>query len=450
MSDSKPPHRTSSYARLKAKLIRNPSDIGHKKDWKRPDTPEAIVRHALHGGARAFLLAYGVRAGVNFCLYLLRVARKRAPLANILHASFQSLDALRFGAMFGSFSLLWKLINNGMRHYRGKEDRFNGMVAGSIAGLSILFEKKERRVDIAQQFFVRALQALYNAGKERDIVNFKNGDALLFALTSAQVLYAYTMQPQTLPPDFYSFMLKAARVPKDLLELNNLNVRGVPLDTLAVVDAVQKFRPTAHALKIAQTIPPYPPVLPCECIHPWVDGCNKTAIERFSKVFKSMLPVYGTLHFVPMLLLRTEHLKRDPVKLLSKTTVATMKSGAFLASFVMLYQYQICGHRNLVKAGLTTFNSKYLYWLAGFICSYISIFFEDKRRRTELALYVLPKALKSFYEICYQRKWIIRIKHFEVAMASFAMGVIMSFYQDEPDVLSGFVRKVMYQFFQKN
>lgn len=111
--------------------------------------------------------------------------------------------------------------------------------------------------------------------------------------------------------------------------------------------------------------------------------------------------------------------------MLTKTTIATMKSGAFLASFVMLYQYQICGHRNLIKAGFTTVNSKYLYWLAGFVCSYASIFFEDKRRRTELALYVLPKALKSFYEICYQRKWIIRVQHFEVIMASFAMGVIM-------------------------
>lgn len=60
--------------------------------------------------------------------------------------------------MFGSFSLLWKLINNGMRQYRGKEDRLNGMVAGAIAGLSILFEKKERRVDIAQQFFVRQVR----------------------------------------------------------------------------------------------------------------------------------------------------------------------------------------------------------------------------------------------------------------------------------------------------
>lgn len=136
--------------------------------------------------------------------------------------------------------------------------------------------------------------------------------------------------------------------------------------------------------------------------------------------------------------------------MIGKTTLATIKSGVFLASFVSIYQYQICGHRNLVKAGITTFNSKFIYWAAGFICSYIAIFFEDKKRRTELALYVLPKALKSFYEICYQRRLIIRIPHFEVMMGSFAMGVIMSFYQDEPDVLSSFVRRIMYQFFQAN
>lgn len=73
----------------------------------------------------------------------------------ILHASFKNLDTLRFAAMFGSFSFLWKSINNGMRIYRNKDDRLNGLVSGAIAGLSILFEKKERRVDIAQQLFVR-------------------------------------------------------------------------------------------------------------------------------------------------------------------------------------------------------------------------------------------------------------------------------------------------------
>jgi hypothetical protein len=48
-----------------------------------------------------------------------------------------------------------------------------------------------------------------------------------------------------------------------------------------------------------------------EALHPWIDGCHATAVERFANVFKSFLPVYGTLHFVPMLLLRTQHFKRE-------------------------------------------------------------------------------------------------------------------------------------------
>jgi hypothetical protein len=44
--------------------------------------------------------------------------------------------------------------------------------------------------------FLRALQAIYNAGKARNIFYFRNGDALLFAITCAQVLYAYTVRIQ--------------------------------------------------------------------------------------------------------------------------------------------------------------------------------------------------------------------------------------------------------------
>lgn len=40
-------------------------------------------------------------------------------------------------------------------------------------------------------------------------------------------------------------------------------------------------------------------------------------------------------------------------------------------------------------------------------------------------MYCLPIALKSFYQIAYQRKWIIHIKHFEVMMTSVAMAIIM-------------------------
>ncbi|KAI8337292.1 hypothetical protein BC941DRAFT_352914 [Chlamydoabsidia padenii] len=413
MSTTPPPIRVSSYQRLKEKLVRNPSERLDPKDWPRPDNLRVLINHAVKGGARAFVLAYGVRAGVNFCLYLLRVMRKRAPISNILVASFQNLDSLRFGAMFGSFAFLWKFINNGMRLYRGKDDRLNGLVGGAVAGLSILFEKKERRVDIAQQLLVR------------DIFYFKNGDAWLFGLTCAQVMYSYTMQPATLPPDFYSFMIKAARCPEEGLKLNAKNVRGLAITPDEVLNKIQKLRPTPRALTVAATIPLHPAATPCETFHPWLDSCNAVAVERFTKVFKSMMPVYGTLHFVPMILLRRKHLQKDPAKMISKTTWATLKSGAFLATFVTLYQYQVCMHRNLIDAGWIKFNHKYLYYIFGFICSYASIFLEDKRRRSELALYVLPKAVQSFYQILYQKHMMIKIKHFEVIMTSMAMGIIM-------------------------
>lgn len=110
---------------------------------------------------------------------------------------------------------------------------------------------------------------------------------------------------------------------------------------------------------------------------------------------------------------------------MSRTALATLKSCAFLALFVTIYQYQICMHRKVVGTGITSFNSKYLYGLFGFVCSASSIFLEEKKRRGELAMYCLPIALKSFYQIAYQRKWIVRIKHFEVMMTSVAMAIIM-------------------------
>ncbi|RCH78101.1 hypothetical protein CU098_000964, partial [Rhizopus stolonifer] len=59
----KGPIRTSSYQRLVEKLKRNPSERFEPEDWHRPKTYQQTTLHALQGGARAFILAFGVRAG---------------------------------------------------------------------------------------------------------------------------------------------------------------------------------------------------------------------------------------------------------------------------------------------------------------------------------------------------------------------------------------------------
>ena len=124
---------------------------------------------------------------------------------------------------------------------------------------------------------------------------------------------------------------------------------------------------------------------------------------------------------------------------------------------------------------------KLSYWLVGLLAAN-AIFIERKSRRSELALYTLPRAGDSLYEIMYQHKvseagwrWVGRggrawvahgfgvggallrgrtwqllhkVKHGEVGLFMLAMGAIMYFYEHEPDTLSPLPTQVLDRFLQ--
>ncbi|KAF9998549.1 hypothetical protein BGZ80_005522 [Entomortierella chlamydospora] len=408
------------------------------------DTYEGVLRHAVLGAIRSAGVSYGAKALVNLCLGMLKVMKGKVSFAKVLKDSFAGQDAIRFGSFFGTFSFLWKLVNNGLKLYRGTDDRVNGAIAGAIAGLSILIENHERRKTFAQQMFIRSMQGVYHAGKHRGQFSFRHGDALLFAFASAQVMYAYTMHPDTIPKEFFGFMVKTARVPAEALAINRNMVRGFPLDLKQVRAMIDRHRPTKLAIETVSNMSENASVLPCAALHPWIDSCKKNNVERFVQVTKEIFPVYATLNFVPLLVLRMKRLAKDPINVVSKTTFNTLRSSVFLAIFVAGYQTQICTHRNLLLAGLPLGNSKYLYWFIGLVCAGVSIMVEQESRRAELAMYVLPKAAESLYKILYNKKLVKGVKHWDVMMFSFAMSIIMSFYQKEQQVLSPFVTRLIY------
>ncbi|KAF9356513.1 hypothetical protein BGX26_005167 [Mortierella sp. AD094] len=408
------------------------------------NTYEGVLRHAVLGAIRSAGVSYGAKALVNLCLGMLKVMKGKVSFAKILKDSFAGQDAIRFGSFFGTFSFLWKLVNNGLKLYRGTDDRINGAIAGAIAGLSILIENHERRKTFAQQMFIRSMQGVYHAGKHRGQFSFRHGDALLFAVASAQVMYAYTMYPDTIPKEFFGFMVKTARVPAEALAINRNIVRGFPLDLKQVRALVDRYRPTKLTIETVSNLPENASVVPCAVLHPWIDSCKKNNMERFVQVTKEIFPVYATLNFVPLLVLRMKRLLKDPINVMSKTTFNTLRSSVFLAIFVAGYQTQICTHRNLLIAGLPLGNSKYLYWLFGLVCAGVSIMVEQESRRAELAMYVAPKAAESLYKILYDKKLVKGVKHWDVMMFSFAMSIIMSFYQKEQQVLSPFVTRLIY------
>lgn len=57
------------------------------------------------------------------------------------------------------------------------------MLAGALAGgIAITFEKKNRRLGVAQQMFVRGLQGSWNAYSTRRGFSFPHGDVAVFSL----------------------------------------------------------------------------------------------------------------------------------------------------------------------------------------------------------------------------------------------------------------------------
>jgi hypothetical protein len=298
-----------------------------------------------------------------------------------------------------------------------------------VGGLSILAETPERRVSYMQQLAVRALQSLYASLHSRNLISVPHGGALLYTLAGSQVMYAYMMRPETLPPDFYKFMVKAARVPDPVLRLNATNVREGRLDPEYALELVKRYNGTPYNIARTKAMSATPGVLPCSVIHPQHDTCTMTNIDRWLRVFQMIAPVYASLNIVPMLTLRLKNFLKNPGTLAGKAIFNTIRSSSFLASYVTIFQFCTCLHRNIHAwvervFGHRMADSRALVFLFGFLNS-AAIFIEHPSRRVELGLYVLPKAVDSFFRNLVQRRMAIVIPHAEVAMFAAAMGLIM-------------------------
>lgn len=101
----------------------------------------------------------------------------------------------------------------------------------------------------------------------------------------------------------------------------------------------------------------------------------------------------------PQTLLRPHHILR--------TLLGAMRSATFLSSFVASYWFAVCLTRSLVLAKYLPFIS-HDFWdgpsgcmLIGSLVCGSSIWIENGKRRGEMALYVMPKALRT----CLPDRW---------------------------------------------
>ncbi|WWC88699.1 uncharacterized protein L201_003612 [Kwoniella dendrophila CBS 6074] len=472
------------------KLIAEVSKVGKDLVWRQKDEKKLLPRDperagvlALKRGLRSFLLAFSVRAGINVLLTLFRNLRnKKLRLALFRHAIFGQ-EPFRFGAMLGTFTFLNTLTLHILRlapplgYYRRRlkngifnkptfgpperegdegERRWQAAVAGAVGSLGLLWESTSRRTGVAQQMFVRGLQASYNQYTPRLGIHIPHGDLLVFGACCGQIMFAWLCSPETIPREYSAWILQASRVPSFAVNANRTLVRQKIIEPIQVQKALEHKAITPANRKALQDIliklkEGYKPsVVPCEMIHPWVDSCPETNIRRFFAVFRFMLPVYSALHLIPMLVLRRHHVKRDPLRMLARAIWGLTRSCSFLGIFVFIYQVLFCLRIQSVEQGWGTnwirnaLKRKETFWLMGF-STCLSLLVEEKKRRAELAMYVLPRALESAWSSARKRAWVPIVPFGETILGAVAMGMVMDAYKHSPDAMSGIVRRLLFQ-----
>ncbi|PFH47134.1 hypothetical protein AMATHDRAFT_152910 [Amanita thiersii Skay4041] len=370
---------------------------------------------------------------------------------------------------------------------RKKTRRWHAALAGALAGgLAIMWEKRSRRGIIAQQLFVRGLQGTYNSFSTKHNIHIPHGDVLVFALACGQIMFAFLIRPDTLPRSYRNWIGEAAKVPRQCVDINHGLVRENQFDvrsldqlcaradiTPANLTDLMNVRELFYPASASATRDPstyYPKYAPCSAVHPALTSCKAVPLDRFFAVFKWMLPIYGALHFIPPILFKSKTFVNNPRRVMIRAGLGSIRSSAFLGVFVVIYQTLFCYkhylHRNLTELKLKPSHatalaaipqstidiliSKGSFWLLGFAAG-LALFIEEKRRRGELAMYVLPKGLESLWVAARGKGLVFKTgKWGETLLTTIGMAMVMSTYQNDPQHLSGLVRRILYQFIGPN
>ncbi|RZC74511.1 hypothetical protein C5167_049999 [Papaver somniferum] len=409
---------------------------------------ESCIAHAIGNLCQTFLLSYGVRVGIGILLRAFKLARRQS-YSSLLDlkqlVSEKDLivreEACRIGLLFGGFTGSYHLLRCLLRKFRKKETPFNAILAGSVAGLSILaLDDPSRRRTLALYLLARLGQCAYNSAKSKNKFHlwgshWSHGDSLLFALACGQVMYAFVMRPESLPKSYQDFIQKTGPVAKPIYKAVRDSCRGSPIDVVSLSAYLSNSK-ASSSLKIQE----FPSIIPCSMIHPDTNSCLQHNAKAASATFRKTFPLYFSLTFVPFVVLRLQKFMDSPARTCWLAVKGAVRSTTFLSSFVGIFQGVICLHRKVAVK-----DHKFVYWLAGGFAA-LSVLLEKKARRGELALYVLPRAGDSLWYILVNRHFLPDIKNAEVALFCLCMGGIMYYLEHEPDTMAPFLRGIIRRF----
>ncbi|KAF7727887.1 hypothetical protein EC973_006886 [Apophysomyces ossiformis] len=210
------------------------------------------------------------------------------------------------------------------------------------------------------------------------------GSVGVFTIACTEIMFSWFYEPNRLPKSYANWITKMADMNPKLLEL---------------LRAVREKR--WQYGKDTDLCDPLRGRIPCRAVHPG-DTCETNGLRRFGKGFFKIFPLYFFIHLAPPLLLRPSQVAQAPLQNMVHVLKASVRSSAFLASFITIIWYSVClvrtriGHQ-VLGVRQSILDDTLAPFVGSALCG-LSLLIETRHRRGEMALYVVPRALYSFTE----------------------------------------------------
>ena len=383
-------------------------------------TVSHMIQDASTGYLRGFLFGFSIKSCLKFIRLAFLVLRQK-----ISWYKFKTLfvdDTLRFSHFVGSYACIFRLALCCFHRLFG-DLWWKALLGGMISGCTLALDSKsasERRVTLSLYTLVHAANSVcHNLCARKFSPRIPFFETYVFAGACSQIMYSWFYFPKTLPATYVKWITAMANMDLRLLSMLR-KIRTGEARYGVRTDILREYLIDNNLLPELGDMVSHIPA-PCCVVHPQdPHSCAKNAARRWARGFSQACVLYVPVHLVHMLVLRWRRFTEDPWGSVKVCVQNTVRSSAFLGTFIAVIWGSVCAHRQLT--GSDTVGGPAM---GSALCGLSLLLEPSSSRRREFALYVAPRALQSSWRVACMRGWVQDIPGSEVVMFSVSGGVVV-------------------------
>uniref|UniRef100_A0AC11C4N3 Transmembrane protein 135 n=1 Tax=Ovis aries TaxID=9940 RepID=A0AC11C4N3_SHEEP len=163
------------------------------------------ISYCIKGFIRMFSVGYLIQC----CLRIPSAFRHLFTQPSRLLSLFYNKENFQLGAFLGSFVSIYKGTSCFLRWVRNLDDELHAIIAGFLAGVSMMFYKS---TTISMYLASKLVETVYFKGIEAGKVPyFPHADTIIYSISTAICFQAAVMEVQTLRPSYWKFLLRLTK-----------------------------------------------------------------------------------------------------------------------------------------------------------------------------------------------------------------------------------------------